>query len=260
MSDIGFKDLVKNTDIKKGDIVDVSSDLRRIILYCRKSKEPLSPDELLNSVQEAVSEAGTVLIRTWNWDFCHGIPFDYYKTPSRVGALGNIALRRKDFIRTHHPLYSYAVWGKYSKDLFELNNVSAFGPDSPFGFLTGHHGKQLMLGSTMYNSFTYVHYVEEQTGVSYRFLKPFTCGYTDETGKTEIKTYTMNVRKLELNIKMTSEKFIEDFQNAGALKTWDYGDLSVSTVDLASSYPIVENDILHNCSRKICSYNGQGGA
>ena len=110
-----YLNFIYESGIKKGDILDVSSDLKEIILFCRKYKEKFSPDAIIEALKDMVSNEGTILIRAFNWDFCHDLPFDIKNTPSRVGALGNIALKRSDFIRSQHPLYSFCVWGKYQK-------------------------------------------------------------------------------------------------------------------------------------------------
>lgn len=257
--------LLCELEIKKGDVLDVSSDLRKIILYCREHGEIFDPNELIDELKALVGTEGTLLIRTWNWEFCHGIPFDYVKTPSQVGALGNVALKRSDFKRTEHAIYSFAVWGKYQNELVRMKNVSAWGEDSPFAFMTEHHAKQLMLGSDMYNSLTYVHYVEEQVGVSYRYIKNFTGKYKTADGMEEERTYAMNVRDLDLDIQMFNEEtakyfpetFEEIFGRNGILKKIQKKNLFLGTVDLAKAFNIIKDDIINNKSRKICLYKGQ---
>ena len=91
----------------------------------------------------------------------------------------------------------------------------------------------------------------------YRFLKDFTGQYIDILGKSHQKTYKMNVRFLELNVKMNSQELRHELFNAGALKTIEFDEFSVSTVDLSTAFDIVEKDIRTNKSRRICSYIGQ---
>ena len=122
-----------------------------------------------------------------------------------------------------------------------------------------------MYGANMYNSLTFVHYVEEQTGVSYRYLKDFTGRYVNYEGKEEIRTYSMNVRNLDLNIRMFNENtanlfehtFEEIFLEKGILKEKHYDNVFVGLLNLPEAYKIIEDDILHNRSKKICLYNGQ---
>lgn len=98
--------------IQKGDVVYVVSDILELAKNARENGERFDRDVFLDSLKEAVGENGTLLIPTFNWDFCRGIPFDYVKTPGKTGALGNAALKRSDFKRTRHPIYSFAVWEK----------------------------------------------------------------------------------------------------------------------------------------------------
>ena len=252
---IKYYDIMKNVkNIAEGDTIEVASDLYLMIKNCAKNGEEFNPDILIDSIIEKVGLGGTVMIRVWNWDFCHGVPFDRRNTPSQVGALGNVALRRKEFRRTKHPLYSFAVCGARRDELCGLDNKSAWGADSPFGYITRICGKQLMLGATMWNSLTYVHYVEEQIGVPYRYLKDFTGEYIDEDGSSSVRIYQMNVRDLSLDIKITSENFAPAFFEANALVTQDFDGVSVSVVDLAKAYPIIEDDIRNNASGTFCSY------
>ena len=260
-----YLSFISESGIQKGDILDVSSDLKEIILFCRRHNEIFDANKVLDSLKEAVGNEGTLLIRAWNWDFCHNLGFDINKSASQVGALGNIAMNRKDFMRTQHPIYSFMVWGKHAEKLVSLTNKSSFGSDSPFGFLTNNNGKQFMYGSDMYNSLTYVHFVEEQVGVHYRYLKDFTDKYVDKNGVCSIKTYSMNVRDLDLNIRMFSRKtahlfqqtFEDLFTTEGILKKSQHENVFIGLLELKKAYRFIEDDIKHNRSKKICLYNGQ---
>ena len=91
--ELDYTDLISHVGIEKGDTVDVASDLVSIIMFCRKRKIGFDADKLIDALKDLVSGEGTVMIRMFNWDFCRGTDFDIRKTPSRVGALGNVALK-----------------------------------------------------------------------------------------------------------------------------------------------------------------------
>ena len=112
-----FKDIISYIDIQKGDILCISSDITKLLAKCRENKEVFNPNLFIDIIKEKIGSKGTILFPTFNWDFCKGKKFDYYKTPSQVGALGNVALKRKDFRRTRHPVYSFAVSGYDQKYL-----------------------------------------------------------------------------------------------------------------------------------------------
>ncbi len=260
-----YLEMLEGSGLVRGDIVDVSSDLRKIQLYARRHGEAFDAGRILDTLQDIVGPEGTVMVRAWSWDFCHGVPFDYRRSPSRVGALGNAALGKEGYARTQHPLYSFAVWGKYQEYLVGMENKSAWGADSPFAFLLEQGGRQLFYGSDMYNALTFVHFAEEQVGVPYRYLKDFTETYIDVDGREERRTYSMNVRDYDLDVRMFNrasahlfpETFEEIFLREGILNAKETDGVYVGTLELAKAFPYIKDDILHNRSRKICLYKGQ---
>lgn len=48
--------------------------------------------------------------------------------------MANIALKRAEFKRTKHPIYSFMVANNFQKDLIKLDNKGAFDENSPFDF------------------------------------------------------------------------------------------------------------------------------
>jgi aminoglycoside 3-N-acetyltransferase len=165
-------------NLQKGEIVLVTSDLTALMLLTRDYEEPIMPDILIDYLQMAVGNDGTLLFPTYNWDYCKGITFNYNSTRCKTGALGVAALKRSDFIRTRHPIYSFAVWGKDSKKLYEMDNISSFGSDSPFAYLHENNAKNIIIDVSYQNCFTFAHYVEEccMEYVPYRYLKTFNGG------------------------------------------------------------------------------------
>jgi aminopeptidase-like protein len=112
---------------------------------------------------------GTLMFPTYNWDYCKGEPFDIARTPSRTGALGAMALRRSDFERTQHPIYSFAVWGVQKAYLCGLTNKKSFGWDSPFGVID----MMLLVNIDAQHSLTFAHHVEQILQVPWRWEKDF---------------------------------------------------------------------------------------
>lgn len=200
MEEFNYSDFLSGIGITKGDILDVSSDMMALLMYCRKQKLRFDPNHLLDELKAMVGETGTVMIRTFNWDFCHDTPFDILHSPSRTGSLGDVAIKREDFKRTQHPIYSWMVWGKYRDELCSMDNTSAFGPDTPFDFLDKKNGKQLVIGNLGTDAATQLHHCEALAEVPYRHNKIFTGEYTDADGVKSIRKYSMHVRPLNLDV------------------------------------------------------------
>ena len=257
--ELDYMDFLQGVGVEKGDIIDVSSDMANVLMYCRRIGVRLVPDHLIDALQELVGPEGTVMIRTFTWDFCHGEPFDIRTSPSRVGALGNSAMKRTDFQRTKHPIYSWMVWGARAEELLQMDQPSAFGPGSVFDFLDINHAKQLTLGNTSSDSTTQMHHVEAACKVPYRFDKPFTGEYTDYNGNTSRKTYSMHVRPLNLkvvNTEVDRDERGEELEKRGIMKVKHLDEMTlVSTILLHELTEFLTEDMYHNEGKFTVSIN-----
>lgn len=254
---IKLKDMAKHFGLKEGDKVMISSDVKSLLYACMTNEDDTDLNLLLDGIIDIIGPTGTILVPTFNWDFCKGKAFDYYKTPCKTGSLGKIALKRPDFKRTKHPIYSFAIWGADKEELCERDYKSSFGYESPFTYCKDHNAVNLFIDVECQHSFTFVHYVEEQVGITYRYQKDFTADYTDENGVTTRRTYSMNVRDLDLDIFLTIYPYEEDFKAIGASRRFQINGIDMKTVLMGDVYPIIAEDVKNNRSRKLCTYIGQ---
>lgn len=257
MDYIPFSTAIKQLDIKKGDILLVSSDILRLLINLKKHESVIDPNYIIDNLQKIVGSEGTLLFPTYNWDFCSGIAFDYCKTPSMTGSLSKAALKRKDFKRTKHPIYSFAVWGKYQDLLYSMDNTDSFGIGSPFDFLYKKQGKNLLIDVDYQNCFTFVHYVEECVSVTYRYIKNFSSIYIDEQSKKEEKQFSMYVRSLELETETNVNPIGEVFENKRIAIKKQINDIPFIIVDLYHAFDVIKEDIINNSSKKLTVYKGQ---
>ena len=187
MEYIKLRNLAAQLGINKGDKVYVTSDVKQLLYDLMQSGDETDLNILIDGLIDIIGEEGTLVFPTFNWSFCKGETFDYYKTPCKTGSLGKLALKRDDFRRTKHPIYSFAVWGHDKDVLCSMTNKSSFGNDSPFAYMVEHEYRNLFIDKDLQHSFVFVHYVEQSVGITYRYLKDFTADYTDEKGKTSRK-------------------------------------------------------------------------
>lgn len=243
--------------IEKGDVVLLTSDITDLFLQCQDNGEILDVNILLDHFKEAIGKEGTLLIPTYNWGFCQGRPFDYKKTPSKTGAIGNAALRRKDFIRTKHPIYSFAVWGKDADKLVAMNNIESFGADSPFAYLEQVNAKNVFIGASLRNSFTYIHYIEQKLGAKYRYSKIFKSHYIDQNKVDTIKEYAMYVRDLDLGVVCAPDPFVDTLYANHIVQHGLINGVPFEVIRFNDVTPFIQDDILHNNSKNLCRYYGQ---
>lgn len=270
MAYISYLELPQHWGLEKGDSVLLSSDIMQLTFTSMRNGERFDRDKFLEAILDTIGPDGTLLIPTFNWDFCHGVAFDYYKTPCKTGTLGTVALKHPAFRRTQHPLYSFAVAGKDQQLLCDMTNVSSFGDDSPFGYLEHCHGKNVLINLHYTDCFTFVHHMEEVCGVNtYRFQKTFTGQYIDAEGRETTRSYSMLVRSYELyeetDLTLIGEKLENPWTPEGssealppASRLITLNDLPYRIVDLAAAVPVIKDDILHNASRGLCKHKLQG--
>ncbi len=248
----------KYMKIERGDIILISSDSKKMAFDALTNKEPVNLNNFIDGIIDVIGPEGTLLFPTYNWDFCGGETFDYKNTTCKTGTLGTIALKRSDFKRTKHPIYSFAVYGNYQDELCNMENTDSFGIDSPFNFFKKKNAKNYIIDVSLQHSFTFAHFVEEQSGVvKHRYVKDFHGDYVDERGNVSRKTYSMFVRNLDLDVKTTINPIEDDFIKAGCLERFTINSSSITLVMLGSAYDVLLNDIINNNSRKICEFKGQ---
>jgi aminoglycoside 3-N-acetyltransferase len=257
---ISYKSIFDEIDeIKPGDILYVVSDVLELSKVAKKNSEKFDIYVFLEMLQKKVGKEGTILLPTFNWDFCKGKMFDYIKTPGKTGALGNKTLHMEEYKRSKHPLYSFAIWGKNKEKLCEMDPINAFGKETIFEFLYKKNAKALVIGLPILAGLTYVHHVETMVRVPYRYDKNFTGEYIDEYGKKSEKTYSMYVRDLEMNALEINgfEPLAKIIGKMGLSKNYNINKVDFHVLNLRVITPIIEKDILENDSRNMYVYKGQ---
>lgn len=229
-----IRNLFNNIEIKKKDFIFLVSDITKLMFYFKKKNINFDINCFLDTILEAIGIDGTLVLPTYNWDFCKGVDFNYKKTQSVTGVLGKVALKRDDFIRTTNPIYSFAVAGKEKNNLYNLKHSSCFGEDSPFSYFHKKNVKYLSIGvDYKFLGFTPVHYVEEKVGVSYRYFKDFKGRYVDENGEEKNVIYKFYVKDLS-KVSMTGIKAETDHQliSIGAMKKYYFCEENFMTIYL----------------------------
>ena len=254
---IKLRDIPALFGLEKGDAVWIASDMKNLLYECISHDDDKDLNVFLDGIIDIIGPEGTILVPTFNWNFCQGKTFDYYKTPCKTGSLGKIALKRDDFKRTKHPIYSFAVWGKDKEELCARDYKSSFGIESPFTYCREKNAKNIFIDVECQHSFTFVHYVEEMEGITYRYLKDFTADYIDENGVKTTRTYSMNVRDLSEDIFITIYPFEEDFKKIGASRRFTANGIPMKVIKMGDVYPIIADDVKNTRSRKICTYTSQ---
>jgi aminoglycoside 3-N-acetyltransferase len=165
-----YLDFALSLGLNEHDTVFIASDISQMAKDARANGEAFNADLFIESFQRVLSQ-GTLIVPAFTDNLKDGDIYDKQNTKPTTGALSNKVMRRKDFRRTSDPLHSVLVWGRLADGILALEDPSTFGKQSIFGFLHEVNAKMIIIDVDLQNSFTFVHYVEEQLQVKYR--KPF---------------------------------------------------------------------------------------
>ena len=246
--------LLNKLKIKKGDVVLITSNIIKILSKYKNNKINFDPNILINNVKKRIGKSGTILIPTFNWDFCKGKIFNYHKTSSQSGALGNIALKRKDFMRSLNPIYSFAVAGKNQRKICNLKHLDCFSLNSPFGYLIKNNGKNLFIDirprtrdETSLGGFTFHHVIEQVVKVPYRYFKFFKGYYLNKKKikkKIKIKFYARDLKikyKVFINKKLDNHLLMKKI-----LIREEFSGINLDLIDIQKTFEILVKDLKTN--------------
>ena len=197
---------LKKVGLKNSDIVLVHADATPA-MYLGDYEWWDDACELIKSCfLKVLGGYGTLIVPTINWDFCNGKPYSHSTTISKCGMFSNNILFDPRSIRSFHPIYSFAGIGPALGELFTNISKSSFGKGSVFEKLHKINAKILFFNLN-FGLCTFVHYVEQKKGVSYRYLKEFT-GLVEKNGKKYNDTFDFYVRYLDKKTTLDNQGFL----------------------------------------------------
>jgi aminoglycoside 3-N-acetyltransferase len=201
------------------------------------------PQTVIDSLLAVLGDEGTLIMPTFNFDFCKGLPWDFRKTPSHMGAITNMVREHPDAKRVFHPIYSFSILGKHAVYLTKERYKSSFGVNSVFGKLRLLDGKIIIIGLSYTNSMTFFHHIEELEGVDYRYIKEFTGLVTDQDGNTNEDTFTMLVRDLDKGVITEVDPMGVLMEKAGIVNVRQIGESTVKLMKANDVYTFTTREM-----------------
>jgi len=247
-----YTEFFKAFPIEAGDVVYISSDLRKLVYQARKHKEQFHAQRFLDGLKERVGPEGTILIPTFNHDLKDHAAFDRQRTVPITGSLSVEALKDPSFARTVNPMHSFAVWGRYRSELLQLENISSFGKDSPFEWLYTHRAKLIGIDVDLQQSLTYAHYAEEEAGVWYRRQRWYTVTYTDGDTTTQ-RRFSIYAKKPGYVNQVNP--LYPDLKAAGLLSEHEVNKIPCFILDLHGALALMKKDLLDNKAQKMTYFS-----
>lgn len=149
--------------INEGDIILVHSSMKAI-------HTSLSPEDVIDVLQEAVGPEGTLLIPalTYNNVTEDNSVFDSKMTVPCIGLIPRTFMSLPGVVRSENPTHSVFARGRLADELTRDHAIdrTPVGPNSPFITLMKYGGKLVFIGDIL-ESCTFMHGVEELFGTDY---------------------------------------------------------------------------------------------
>jgi aminoglycoside 3-N-acetyltransferase len=156
----------------------------------------LKKSEILECLAEVLLElhVDTLILPTYTFSFCNNERFDINATKTPMGVLNEYFRINVDSVRSCDPLMSNILIGK-NDNLVNGIRKNSVGLGSTFDLLAKSNKviKFLFMGPRIGDCFTYMHYIEADQKVPYRYYRDFS-GTISKSGLTYEDTYSLFIR------------------------------------------------------------------
>ena len=230
-----FVDGLAAAGVERGDVCFVHSSLIAFGKPAAPANVVMS--HLAEALQQAVGPEGTIVMPTFTFSFCKGKVYDVARSKSMVGALTEYFRKCPDVVRTGHPIFSAAIWGKHRDELASVGKDS-FGEDTIFAKVHALGGKLVLYGSPFPPTFK--HYVEQCHGVPYRFMKTFHGTIKEGDAEREDEA-TFYVRYLDRNVVSDATRLENRLESLGLIREAAVGGGRIRVMSANEFHDVVWN-------------------
>jgi aminoglycoside 3-N-acetyltransferase len=163
---------------------------------------------------------GTLIVPTFTYSFTRGEGYDVATSRSTVGVLGEQFRHLPGVRRTADPMFSVAIRGAlppaWEQRLFDVGDTDCFGVHSIFACLREVDAQLVFIG-VGFGYCTFLHHIEQQMRVPYRYFKDFpgTVRVADRTARTTARYY---VRDIEAGVENFFDPVADALLQSGAAR------------------------------------------
>jgi aminoglycoside N3'-acetyltransferase len=161
----------------------------------------------------AVAGLRTLVLPTFNYDWCRTGLFDVHRDPCQVGVLNERLRQRHPANRTATPVFNFLVLGEGFR---RAPCVNVLGPQSTFAELVAADAAVVFLG-TRFAAGTINHHHEELLASPYRYAKSFS-GTISDASATQEFTITYRVRPKGATLAYAQQRRAAELVEGGILR------------------------------------------
>lgn len=193
---------------------------------------------LISQLISFIGTNGTLVVPTFSYTFTKNKIFDVNKTSSDIGVFSEAFRDYPGTLRSKNPNFSVSSIGKHKQQFAGSRIDDCFGSDTAFDLLYKYNAKIVCLGCD-FSRITFVHYVEQSLGVSYRYLKSFSGEVIDDK-KVQRLTNTYYVRDLNINSQGELSAVKQRAIYRGVLSRGKYGRFPVLSISSQDFYSVAK--------------------
>lgn len=228
-----FKSLL-DVGLIHGDTVIIHADAG-VSAQCRAATKTENLNQFVTALKHFFYD-GTLLVPSFTYSATKGQVFDPDKTKSEVGLFSEFFRSSHGVERTSHPIFSFSVWGKQKDRFLNLDDTTCFGAGSLFDEFYKAKGVLCCIGCSL-DRMTFIHYVEQQIPVYYRYLKPFE-GVIREGATLRAIQISYFVRNLEIDSTTDLTRFRQQALDTKCLKEAAIGRFPIQAISSRSFFEV----------------------
>ena len=193
---------------------------------------------LITLLIDFIGDEGTLVIPTFSYSITKNEDFNVNETPSDIGAFSEAFRVYPGALRSKNPNFSFSSIGKNAIEFSDARLDDCFGQGTAFDLMHKHNAKLICLGCD-FSRITFVHYLEQKVGVSYRYLKSFKGAIIDSDEIQNI-TNTYYVRDLTIDSQGELSAVKERSIKKDLLRMTNFGRFPVTSIKSRDFYSIAE--------------------
>lgn len=205
--------------LSRGDVIMIHSDVGTFGKLGTVLDRNQFLSEILAAFLDVISDQGTIIVPTYTYSFCKKEIYDVKNSISDTGVFSEYVRRRPECLRSEDPIFSHAGFGPVAHELLQDVGRDCFGNNSFFDRFCKRNGRIVNFGK--FFDITFIYYIEQEIGVSYRYMKQFTGQIQNKSGQLRSTTVNYYVRYLPedgMDVEYDMSKLRDELERQGRLK------------------------------------------
>ncbi|WBA07883.1 AAC(3) family N-acetyltransferase [Salinivibrio kushneri] len=235
---------IKSVGIKNGDVLFCHSNVGYLGMPEGAKNKDEALQIILDAILSVIGDQGTLAVPTFTYSFSSGEIYNPISSPSNCGMFAEYVRCLQSSIRSNDPSISVACIGSLALDLTQDLPENAYDESAFFGRFFDKNGKILNINFDAGS--TFLHFVERELSVPYRFDKTFVgkkyAGDNIVEAKSVIWVRDMDIKGSEANF----ERFNSVAVSQGYYKKQKIGRGTIGSITSSDAYSLLEKEIKKN--------------